>query len=207
MVFDCNGVRKNAKDNMFSRKSIRLKNFDYSTPAAYFVTIRIEQCGYLFGDVIDEQMKLNVLGEKVKEYWLNIPKHYPNVLLDEYVIMPNHIHGIIMLFEPGSGVRQNAIDVVDLPCNGVRENTENTKRTSDEKFYSKLSPQKGTISVIIREFKASFTLWCRKNNYEDFKWQRNFYDRIIRNEKELFNIRGYILNNPIKWAWEKENRD
>ncbi len=102
--------------------------------------------------------------------------HFPFAEIDEYVIMPNHIHGII---------------IIDY------------KNVGDENFRP--LQHNTNLSNIIKGFKIGVTKWCNANNYKNFRWQRSFYDRIIRNEKELYNIRKYIRQNPLKWDLEKNN--
>ena len=118
------------------------------------------------------KMILNELGLITNKCWKEIPNHYPNVEIDYYVIMPNHLHGIIII---------NPVDV--------------------ETPYMASLP----LGDIIGKFKAAVTRWCNKNGYINFSWQSRFYDRIIRNEKELYNIRKYIEQNPLKWDLEKNN--
>ncbi len=183
-----------------SRKSIRFKNYDYSSGGAYFVTICVHDKCDMFGGIKNGEMILSELGIKAKEYWLNIPCHNPGFSLDEFVIMPDHIHGILFscndvkelknedsFYEKHAGVLSNA-------PTGI----------SKREYFSKISPGKATLGAVIRSFKSSFTLWCRKNGYKDFKWQRNFFERVIRNERELDNIRQYIYDNPAKWKLEEE---
>jgi len=120
--------------------------------------------------------------------------------------MPNHIHGIISITEPCRGVQLNAPNDKDnTPFEDKRVSKGVLSNAPTGKYFSILSPSSGTLGVIIRTYKSAFTAWCRKNSYENFRWQRNYYDRIIRNEKELDNIREYIGGNPAKWTWDKEN--
>jgi REP element-mobilizing transposase RayT len=132
----------------------------------------------VFGKIIHGEMQLNANGSIADKCWKEIPRHFQNVELDEYVIMPNHIHGIIILHDHSRDVQLN------VP--------------------TRLSPRKGTLSVIIRTFKAAVTTECH-NNYVEFRWQPRFYEHIIRNQKELNKIRVYINNNIIKWSSDTEN--
>lgn len=174
------------------RKSIRLKGFDYSAAGYYFVTICTHEHQSLFGNICSSKMQLTTIGKIANEFWRGIPDHSSSVDLDYYVIMPNHIHGIIIIENRG-GVQSNAPS--------PRMNAP----TPRNEYYSGISPQKDSLSVILRTFKAAVTRWCKQNGFEDFKWQRGYYDRIIRNEKELFYIRQYIINNPLKWELDREN--
>jgi putative transposase len=161
------------------RKSIRFKEYDYSQPGDYFVTICTYNRECLMGEIEDGKVHLNDVGRIADIFWQDIPKHFSNVILDEYVIMPNHVHGIITITE-----RRDV--QLNVPTKGF-------------------SPKKGTLSVIIRTYKAAVTTECRHNHIYDFKWQQRFYDRIIRNEKELHNIRDYIAANDLEWSLDSNN--
>ena len=165
------------------RKSIRLKGYDYSNPWWYYVTICVKEHRYFLGKVNKDKVELSSCGLIAKQFWEEIPKHFPDTEIDYFVVMPNHIHGIIIINE--------SRDVIyNVP--------------TKENYFSNISPNKRSLSVIIRTFKAAVTRECHKNGNKEFQWQRNYYDRIIRNEKELFHIRKYILQNPLKWEFEKQ---
>jgi REP element-mobilizing transposase RayT len=136
---------------------------------------------------------LSSIGKAADRCWKKIPSHHEGVELDDYVIMPNHIHGIIIIGEPRRDVQLN------VP-------TEDTLRAkSKNKVMVSLSPKKGSLSVIVRTFKAAVTTWARENEHEDFGWQERFHDHIIRNDEDLRRIRAYIANNPLQWAIDEEN--
>lgn len=161
------------------RRSIRLTDYNYSREGLYFVTICCQDKICLFGKIEDGETLLNEAGEMAKQCWLDIPNHYPHVILHEFVIMPNHIHGIL--------------EIVDHV---------GAKNLSPE-FKS---PAK-TIGSVIRGFKIGVTKWYnqnkRANNYSPLQskniWQRNYYEHIICNEKSFLNISDYIMNNPHNW--------
>jgi len=161
------------------RKSIRLKEYDYSRSGEYFVTICTKNHECVFGSIINGQMDLNEKGRIVNRCWKGIPEHFSNVELDEYVIMPNHIHGIVIINE------------IDMNCRG--------------EVTSPL--RKPTLGKIAAYFKYQSTKLINElHGAPSAKvWQRNYYDRIIRNEKELQNIRDYIANNILAWAIETEH--
>ena len=154
------------------RKPNRLKYYDYSNAGWYFVTICTQNHLHHFGEILDKEMVLNDVGSITNKIWNEIPDHYPTVELDEFIIMPNHIHGIII----------NNSDV------GERH----------------ASPLLGNI---IGSFKSAVTKSVHLYDNNNFKWQRSFYDRIIRNEKELYNIRKYIQQNPHKWDIENSTNN
>jgi putative transposase len=153
------------------RKSIRLKGWDYSSQGIYFITIctlsRIE----FFGQIKDHNIVLSEIGEIASQFWMDIPNHFPNVRIDDFVIMPDHVHGIIFL------------------------KSSETKHSASQ--FS--MPLKGSLSVIINQYKSSVTRWCNKNGYSTFKWQSRFYDHIILNEDRLDLFRTYIRTNPLNW--------
>ena len=173
---------------MHQRRSIRLKGFDYSSVGAYFVTICTKDRECLFGEVVDKEMHLTQGGRIVDECWRNIPAHYPHVVLDEYVIMPNHVHGAIFIGHDDVGVQ----DFEPLQMAEPRENK-----------FQQIIPK--SLGSIVRGFKIGVTKWYRQNTDVYNVWQKNYYERIIRDDDELNRIREYIIFNPAKWADDKEN--
>jgi putative transposase len=178
-------------NNKFRIESTRLKGYDYSQPGEYFVTINTKNHECLFGAVIEEGMRLSPVGKIAKNCWEEIPKHFHNVELDEFVIMPNHVHGIIII----NGQCRDVASRRDVACN-----------VSTEKMGWK-SPKRGSLGAIIRSYKSAVSNLCHEKDFDNFHWQPRFYEHIIRGEKNLQNIRAYIVNNPIKWLSDKENPD
>jgi putative transposase len=167
------------------RKIARFKEFDYSAPAWYYITICACDKKRIFGNVTNENMILNKTGLIAKECWNNIPKHFSFTELDEYVIMPNHIHGILI------------INCEDIVCHGT-----NNKPPTIHRNFSQPVPK--SLSTVIGSFKAATTRAV--HNLIDNKvtiWQSRFYEHILRSEKDLFNTRQYILNNPLKWQLDE----
>ena len=154
-------------------QSRRLPGYDYSQPGKYFVTICTNKNKCLFGSIINNKMKLNYFGRLTEKYWLEIPEHFTNTALDEFIIMPNHIHGIIV----------------------IKSNDD--KHSNRE--YANRKPK--TLSTIVGSFKAGLTRNINQiRNKNESIWQPNFYDRIIRNQNELNKIREYIKRNPSNWG-------
>ena len=154
----------------YHRQSTRLNGYDYSRSGAYFITICTHEREYLFGDIANETMDLNTFGDIARSHWQQLLQHHSNIIVDESIVMPNHLHGIILL----------------------ESSTVGTK----------------SISEIIRGFK---TFSAKAINKERSLrgvpvWQRNYYDRIIRNELELDRVRQYIINNPQNWDTDKNNQ-
>lgn len=167
------------------RRTIRLSGYDYGQEGLYFVTICCQDKVCRFGKVVDGEMVLNQAGEIARQCWMDIPKHFPHIDLHEFIIMPNHIHGILEITQ--------SIGVKNL---------------SPESGTSFHSPSK-TIGSVIRGFKIGVSKWFRNNQTaKDFSplqspksiWQRNYYEHIIRNEESHWNISEYIRNNPYNWA-------
>jgi putative transposase len=169
------------------RRSIRLVDYDYCLPGAYFVTICIRDRKSILGGVKNDKVHLSTIGEITHRCWNEIPSHFPYVELDEFIVVPNHLHGILILADH---------------CRGVQLNAPNRATAI---YYKSMSPKKGTLSVIIRTFKAAVTTQCRKRKYHFHGWQRNYYEHIVRNEDELGRIREYIASNPLQWEFDREN--
>lgn len=168
------------------RKHNRLKGFDYSSSGWYFVTICTKNREIFFGEVINRKMVLNDYGRIVKQCWFDLSNHYLNCLLDEFIVMPNHIHGIIV--------------IKNIKYVGAIFKSPNI--TGEINFAP--TNKKLSLSTIMKWFKSISSIQIRKYKHL-FQWQRSFYDHIIRNEKSLFAIREYIRNNPLKWEDDREN--
>ena len=168
---------------MHHRRSIRLRGYDYSRAGAYFVTLCTQQRKRLFGKIVNGELRLNDKGQMVVNRWEWLAEAYGHVLLDEYVVMPNHLHGIIMITDQCSGGMQGAPEQ-DVP-------TEKRK----------------PLGRLIAAFKTASTNQINRSTAIVGKklWQRNFWEHIIRNEHELNLIRAYIRNNPAQWERDSLN--
>jgi putative transposase len=188
------------------RRSIRLQNYDYTANGAYFVTFRTVQKECLFGTILHGTLQLNDFGLAVAESWIAIPNHFPGVELDEYVVMPNHFHGILNLLAIPVGAKQGSSA---SPDSGNILEKQATRQIQGEAL-TLVQPHGttcGSLGAIIQNFKSVST---RSGNRMRNKpgcsvWQRNYYERVIRNERELSTVREYIVNNPMKWALDKDN--
>ena len=178
--------------NQFRIKSSRLPCWDYSKEAWYFVTICTKDRVCWFGNIKDGEMILSKIGKIAKECLQQIPKHFSNTGLDSYVVMPNHIHAIISIYEA-----EDAFLCRDVAMLRLYERTKNYQ-------MSKISPKSGSLSAIIRSYKSIVAREAKKTN-PFFSWQSRFYEHIIRNEKSLYEIRYYIKYNPAKWGNDSEN--
>ena len=189
--------------NLHKRRSIRLQDYNYSQPGEYFITICTYNHECSFGDIVGEEMRLNKSGEIVQEEWLRTAEIREDVELDSFVVMPNHLHGIITLNDSRRGTSQRAI--VGANCNSPNNGAYIDTPLRKTKFHS----PSGTIGAIIRGFKSAATK--RINELRSTPgipvWQRGYYEHIIRDDKDLDNVREYIVNNPLKWLLEKEIPD
>ena len=183
------------------RHSIRLRGYDYGQAGAYFVTVCAQEQVCLFGEVMDGEMRLNECGRVIEQCWLGIPNHFPHVALDAFVIMPNHLHGIIVI----TGT---------VGANGGANNGANAGANVGANNYSPLryapgttkfkSPSK-TIGSIVRGFKIGVTKWFRQHTNIFHVWQRNYYEHVVRDDGSLDRIRQYIAMNPLQWVLDREN--
>ncbi|MBL8098956.1 MAG: hypothetical protein JNK81_07225 [Anaerolineales bacterium] len=170
------------------RRSIRLKGYDYSQAGAYFVTMVTWQREFLFGSIVNGEMNLNERGKIVNDCWHEIPNHYGNVELGTFVIMPNHVHGIIFIHE--------------------NRNATNLSHSVGARHASPLPPKgvsSGSLGAIVGSFKSAVTKRIGKELNETGIWQRNYYEHIIRDEKDLKNKTDYIEANPMLWDEDDEN--
>ncbi|MHB8779705.1 MAG: transposase [Anaerolineales bacterium] len=171
-----------------------MKGYDYTQPGAYFITICAYQRMHVFGEVVNGEMVLNNTGKIARDEWFKTEKLRPYVELyeDEFVIMPNHAHGIIWIVDE-AGIRQPV---------GIRRRRIPTETT--EKFGK---PVNGSIPTILRAYKSAVTyaVNAAENQRGAVLWQKNYYEHIVRNERELNNIGWYIVNNPINWQLDRDN--
>jgi putative transposase len=175
------------EEERFHRRSIRLRGADYSEPGAYFITVCAVGRRCIFGNIEDGRVVLSALGEIVRACWVAIPEHFANASVQEFVVMPNHMHGII-------GLTVGARYIVPL----------DQRARTPERFQK---PVKGSVPTIVRTFKAAVARRARKElgiSSEDV-WQRNYFERVLRDGKEFADASRYIHENPGRWEWDMEN--
>lgn len=181
------------------RRSIRLKGYDYTQPGAYFVTLCAYQRAHIFGEIVRGEMVLNDAGKIARDEWFKTAELRPYVKLyeDEFVIMPNHGHGIIWIEENGNTV------------GALRRNAQSRaeQRSAPTKNAPTKTVARGSLGAIVRAYKSAVTyaVNAAENQRGVVLWQRNYYDHIIRNDRELNNIRWYIVNNPLNWQLDRDN--
>ena len=176
-----------------SRKPNRLNGYNYTQTGHYYVTICTQNRQYIFGKIANNKMLLNNAGQMVDQTLKTLPKYYSNIIIDNYVVMPNHAHIIIQITNNENGYRNERIQ-----DNGQTQRSVPTGNLS--------------LSNIIQRFKMITTKHyidgVKNNNWRPFNkriWQRSFYDHIIHIEKSLDNIRAYIINNPSTWNNDEHN--
>jgi len=169
---------------MKNRKSIRLKNWDYTQEGYYFITICAYQKKCVFSRIENDSIILNEWGRIIQHCLLNVPEHFKHVQMDSFIIMPNHIHFIL---------------IIGSTCRGTA-----CRAPTVEKFGI---PITGSLPTVIRSFKSAVTKQIKELHHSPdlIIWQRNYYDHIIRNEQSLNEIRTYINNNPSQWSMDKYN--
>jgi putative transposase len=171
------------------RRSIRLRGYDYSEAGEYYVTLCVHGRSHAFGDIKNGMMLLSDIGEIASSCWLEIPRHFSNVVLDEFVIMPDHMHGILILREC-------------VPV-GVQYIEPRQDQTTHLNQYQRIIP--GSLSSIVRCYKAAVTRNCHRQGILGFQWQRNFYEHIIRDGNDHARIQKYIADNVNKWSEGEEH--
>ena len=172
--------------NRYRVESARLRGFDYSMEGTYFITICTKKREVFFGSVRDKNLELSWEGRIADEYWRAIPQHYPGVLLDAYVIMPNHVHGIIIL-------QRDPVETGHAPS------LTNVPTYSAETGHAPSLRKRPTVGNVVGSYKSAVKKKIREEGGNDFDWQLRFYDRIIRDERPLKEVRRYIIENPRKW--------
>ena len=205
------------------RRSIRLKGYDYRQAGAYFVTICTQDRAFLFGQVVHDEMELNDAGKMVYDVWNDLPAFYPGVQTDAFIVMPNHIHGIIILVGadrrvcPDSGPRVCPDSGPRVcPDSGPRVCPDSGPRACPGQPQELGQPQgvAPTLGLpdVVHRFKTMTTKryadGVKRLGWKPFRgrlWQRNYYEHIIRNEESLNRIREYILTNPMRWELDREN--
>ena len=175
------------------RRSIRLKGYDYTQSGVYFLTVVVQDRLCLFGNVVDQEMRPNEAGEMVRRLWERLPDRFPCIQLDAFVVMPNHIHGILVIDSP-----------VGALFVGTHRGAPNPTRAT-----TRVAP---TLGAVIGAYKSlttrAYVKGVNAGPWPPFRkrlWQRNYYEHVVRNDASLAELRQYILNNPARWAFDREN--
>jgi REP element-mobilizing transposase RayT len=186
------------------RRSIRLKRFDYAKVAAYFVTVCLQNQECLFGKIEDGVMHLNDAGRMVLTAWDALPDRFQNIKLDVFSVMPNHIHGILFLTRRG--------DPCDRPPSEDRGKAEHQNRIQGDHKDRPYGTLPGTVGRMVQAYKSITTVEYGKGvkqsglpAFSGKLWQRNYWERVIRDDTELNRIQEYIVSNPARWELDKLN--
>jgi putative transposase len=178
------------------RSSRRLKGYDYSQAGAYFITVCTCNRGCLLGEIADRAMRLNDAGRMMQDVWDDIPTHYAGIDTDAFIIMPNHIHAVVVI-------------VGATPCGRPDSNNEGQAQGPAPMGNKTLS-----LADVVHRFKTMttkrYTNGVKQNGWPAFPgrlWQRNYYEHVIRDEDDLNRIRQYVMDNPACWAEDENNPD
>jgi len=215
--------------------SARAVWWDYRNDAAYFVTICTAGREHYFGEIVEtapivetrliaslpattsesataskQEMQLSKMGKIAHQNWLEIPKYFPFIKLDAFVVMPNHVHGILIIDKNGDSVGRDAIYRVSTINDAINQSDAINRISTDDHQIGGITGENNpmltdNLSRIIRWYKGRTTFQCHFI-HADFAWQTRFHDHIIRDESEFWKIREYILNNPKRWGEDKYNQ-
>ncbi|WP_353562827.1 transposase [Longimonas sp.] len=178
-------------------ESARHPTWDYRSPGWYFVTICTHQRAHFFGTIQNDIMGLSAAGCVAHQFWTTIPDHFDHVRLDAFVVMPNHVHGLL-------GIMSTPNDSVETLDSNVSTGGDNEPvDDSVSRHMSRISPDPGSVPTIIRSYKSACTKRIRRAGAPDFAWQSRYHDRIVRSEREFHAIRQYITNNPAQWTHDR----
>jgi putative transposase len=223
---------QNKFQNRYRISSARLQTWDYSSNGAYFITICVQNREHFFGKIVNQEMHLSEIGKFAQQFWMEIPNHFPYVELGNFVVMPNHVHGILIInntpvetrfIASNEFVHTNKTRFIasneNVNTNVARFIASNENKTKETRLIASLQdeiPDKNVggicgdknpmfhdnISKIIRWYKGRCSFESRKID-SNFGWQSRFYDHIIRNSKTFDIIQNYIVKNPSKWENDK----
>jgi len=174
--------------------SARLQNWDYGWNGIYFITICTEGRDNFFGEITDSVMNLSEIGQLVHRFWFKIPDHFPFVFLDSFVVMPNHIHGILILDK-----NEDMENSHDFTVERDFDSEVNLITPGQQRFRNQ---EKNSVSSIIGSYKSAVTKQAHLIN-SCFGWQARFYDHIVQSDREFKMIQQYIADNPVNWGKDK----
>jgi putative transposase len=189
------------------RRSIRLQGYNYRQGGAYFITIvtYVREC--TLGQVKDGMMALSAYGSISEQSWRSLPRHFTNIELDAFIVMPNHIHGIVFIYGGTSSWAERQGEAFGAKDGNTSLKAPNASPLHGTARRASKGTTPGSLGAIVQSFKSTSTRRInkvRKNPGTPF-WQRNYYEHVIRNEDDLNNIRQYILHNPAQWLKDDEN--
>ena len=189
---------KNRPSNHAARRRfLRLRDFDYSTEGAYFVTICTRNRECLFGAVVDGEMRLNNMGQVVQTVWGGLSDRFPTIELDAFVVMPNHVHGILVVGAALAPPKRRKVGA------GLALSQGGAASSAPTRFAS------ATLGTVVRAFKSISAISVNRllSRSGQSLWQRSYYEHVIRGEESLNRIREYISTNPLRWQLDRENSE
>ena len=198
--------------NKYRVESHRMPGWDYSGNGIYFITIVVQNRRCLFGEIINNEMKLNNFGIIVNDEWIKSAQIRRELFIDEFIVMPNHLHGIVIIKNMAGQSMELSRSLVETHCRASLCTVNSHRAEKNKSGQSKLYRKPKSISSFIAGYKSAVTTKCNnilenqnKPVFDRYKrlWQKNYHDHIIRNEKEYWRIKNYILNNPQNWDEDK----
>lgn len=190
-------------------ESARHPDWDYGNPGWYFVTLCTQKRICFFGTIQNGMVGLSHAGCVAHRCWTAIPDHFDHVRLDAFVIMPNHVHGLVGIMdrlpeETRRGTEETRHGTEETrhgtSLRGVDDHESGKERRSP---MSEITPDSGSLGIIINQYKGAVTRTVRRGECTDFAWQPRYHDRIVRDEREFQAIRRYIVDNPIQWTGDR----
>ena len=186
---------QNKFQNKYRISSARLQTWDYANNGAYFITICTQNRHHFFGQIQNQEMQLSEIGKFAEQFWHEIPNHFSMVELGNFVVMPNHVHGILIIDKTNDGSFSESVETRHCLVSTIKTNT----IIGSSRFQNQ---GKNTISSIVGSYKSIVTKMSRQLN-PNFAWQSRFHDHIIRNSKSFDTIQNYIFENPSNWKNDK----
>ncbi len=185
-------TRKNSTDQGRRRRSIRLQGYDYSQVGAYYITVCTRDRECLFGDVVNGQMKLNEAGKIIQPVWEGLPHSYEGIELNAFILMPNHVHGVIVISTQVGAIHES-------PLSSIGKSPAIVDRVSHRRRM--------LLAKLVGRFKmvTSKQINALRRSSGQPLWQRNYYEHVIRDGRSLNHIRQYIADNPVQWGFDLEN--
>ena len=190
--------------NKYRIPSARAKWWNYSQDGAYFITIVTHDRECYFGNIVEKNIKLTLIGEIAQSCWQDIPKHFPFVMLDSFVIMPNHVHGIIVIRKTDNTLNNNVLNpyyvesVETLHATSLHQ----IPKPNKNEHMASISPKQASLGSIVRSYKSAVTRNAHVNHFA-LAWQPRYYEHIIRSKRSHQRISKYIIRNPSIWDCDK----
>lgn len=188
--------------NKYRIESARLQGWDYRNAGMYFITICTHNKIPYFGKCENGKLKLSAAGLLVQGCWYEIPRRNHHVQLGEFIVMPNHVHGVLILEETLPDI--DSVETFNSNVSTQNASAQNIPQRSKNEYFQNISPKSSSVSRIVQQFKRACTYHIKTSLLKkDFRWQERFYDHIIRTDESFVRISNYIVNNSSKWKEDK----